>query len=232
MADELPDLSEFDKYLDDEDLEELERSRKGAGSAGKGGGGMNATAGGGGGRDGARRSGARRWLWLLFGAGLGVAGTLFLPDLLRPYLPSGLRPGEDKVAGLVVEKRMEGERLLLTVDTERGASLVTFTRRVPEIDLLVSRGDSVTLGLGAYQPLVEDPTLAGVRKGGGGEMREPAAAPAGGTGGRTEPARPADTGGAGPAGAGEAAPSRGATPEAGAPPETGSPADTSGPSGG
>nr|NIP58051.1 hypothetical protein [Gemmatimonadota bacterium]NIR78439.1 hypothetical protein [Gemmatimonadota bacterium]NIT87049.1 hypothetical protein [Gemmatimonadota bacterium]NIU30887.1 hypothetical protein [Gemmatimonadota bacterium]NIU35651.1 hypothetical protein [Gemmatimonadota bacterium] len=64
--------------------------------------------------------------------------------------------------------------LLLTVDTERGASLVTFTRRIPEIDLLVSVGDSVTLGLGTYAPLVEDPTLAGVRKGDGGQPGEDA----------------------------------------------------------
>ncbi|HSR40872.1 MAG TPA: hypothetical protein VLL48_01840 [Longimicrobiales bacterium] len=160
MADELPDLSKFDKYLDDEDLEKLEGSKKGSASGGKGSA-MTGTTGGGG----SRGSGPRRWLWLLVGVGLGVAGTIFLPDLLRPHLPPALRLGQEEVAGLVMEKRMEGERLLLTVDTERGASLVTFTRRIPEIDLLVSVGDSVTLGLGSYAPLVQDPTLAGVRKG-------------------------------------------------------------------
>jgi len=169
MADDLPDLSKFDKYLDDEDLEKLEGSKKGSGAGGKGSG-VTGTTGGGG----ARGSGPRRWLWLLVGVGLGVAGTIFLPDLLRPHLPPALRLGEQEVAGLVMEKRMEGERLLLTVDTDRGASLVTFTRRIPEIDLLVSVGDSVTLGLGAYAPLVEDPTLAGVRKGKAGRPGEDA----------------------------------------------------------
>lgn len=174
MADELPDLSKFDKYLDDEDLEKVQGSGKKSGSGGKGGG----VTGSGGGA-GSRKGGARRWLWLLIGAALGVAGTIFLPDLLRPHLPPALRLGEEEVAGLVVDKRMEGQRLLLTVDTDRGASLVTFTSRVPEIDLLVAQGDSVTLGLGTYAPLVENPTLAGVRKGPGGEVREPDPTPAG-----------------------------------------------------
>lgn len=42
--------------------------------------------------------------------------------------------------------------------------LATFRRRVPAIDLLVSPGDSLTLGLEAYRPFVEDPELMGVRK--------------------------------------------------------------------
>ncbi|NIP56902.1 MAG: hypothetical protein GWM92_02155, partial [Gemmatimonadetes bacterium] len=36
MADDLPDLSKFDKYLDEEDLEKLEGSKKGSVSGGKG----------------------------------------------------------------------------------------------------------------------------------------------------------------------------------------------------
>lgn len=168
MSDDLPDLSEFDKYLDDEDLEKLERKKKASsGGSSKGGSGS-------GGKGGGATRRPRRLLWLLVGLALGVAGTLFLPDLLRPYLPAALRLGDTHVPGLVVDERREGDRLLLTVDTDRGATLATFTRRVPEIDLLVSQGDSVTLGLGEYEPLVEDPSLVGVRKG-----RAPAVGPPG-----------------------------------------------------
>lgn len=204
MADELPDLSKFDKYLDDEDLEKLEGSGKKSGSGGKGGGVSGSSGGAGSGR-----GGARRWLWLLIGVAVGVAGTLLLPDLVRPHLPPALRLGEEEVAGLVVEKRKEGERLLLTVDTDRGASLVTFTRRVPEIDLLVAQGDSVTLGLGAYAPLVEDPTLAGVRKGRGERARGGRPVPSAGEVDSVEGGSTADTLGESASRAEESAPATG-----------------------
>ncbi len=108
----------------------------------------------------------RRWPWLLAGLILGALGALFLPDLASPYLPSILRTRAVEVRGPVLAKRLEGDRLLLTVNTERGAMLATFHRRVAEIDLLVSESDTVTLGLQAYAPLVEDPSLAAVTKAG------------------------------------------------------------------
>ncbi len=197
MSDDLPDLSKFDKYLDDEDLEEMKREKKAA-SGGSGGG----TPGGGGKKGKSARGRPRRLVWLVAGLVLGVAGTLFLPDLLRPYLPAGLRLGETEVPGLVVEKRREGDRLLLTVDTERGASLATFTRQVSEIDLLVSEGDSVTLGLGEYAPLVDDPSLVGVRKGRGGAAPPP------------ERATPADADTAAGPSTEDTAPAAGASPDA------------------
>lgn len=108
----------------------------------------------------------RRWPWLLAGLILGALGAMFLPDLASPYLPSILRTRAVEVRGPVLAKRLEGDRLLLTVNTERGAMLATFHRRVAEIDLLVSESDTVTLGLQAYAPLVEDPSLAAVTKAG------------------------------------------------------------------
>lgn len=100
----------------------------------------------------------------LFGMVLGVAGALLVPMFLGPYMPTFLRVEEEEVTGVVADKRGDTDRLLLTVRTQRGAVLATFTRRVPEIDLLVSRGDTVVLGLGAYEPFVENPDLRGVRK--------------------------------------------------------------------
>lgn len=127
------------------------------------------TGGGGGSRSGGSgRSGPRRWPWLLVGIVAGVAGTLFLPSLLAPYLPAALQPDRQEVRGLVLEKSREADRLLLTVESERGAMLATFSEQVAELDLLVAQGDSVTLRLGAYRPFVDDPSVMGVRKNAGG----------------------------------------------------------------
>jgi hypothetical protein len=71
----------------------------------------------------------------------------------------------------VLVKRRDGERLLLTVETPRGAVLATFRERVAEIDLLVDEGDSVSLGLGRYRPFVEDPSVEGVHKAASGSGR-------------------------------------------------------------
>ena len=37
-------------------------------------------------------SGKSKWpWWLLTGVALGILGTIFLPDLMRPYLPEMMR---------------------------------------------------------------------------------------------------------------------------------------------
>jgi hypothetical protein len=176
---DIPDIPDI-PGLDDDD----------AGSGGSGGGGS---------RRGSRSGGRgrrRRWPWLVSGLVLGVLGTLFLPGLLRPYLPAALRGRATRVEGLVVEKGKEGSRLLLTVDTEEGAMLATFDHKVPEIDLLVARGDSVTLGVRAYRPFVQEPELLGVKKFPGGAAR---------TGNAGEGAAASGTGGAAAAPAGSVA---------------------------
>ncbi len=61
-------------------------------------------------------------------------------------------------------KRMEEGRLLLTVNARQGAVLATFTERVSEIDLLVDVGDTISLGITAYEPFIDDPAFRGVRK--------------------------------------------------------------------
>lgn len=141
---------------DDYDLPDLDEL---TGSGGGGGEGRGEPRGGG-----SRTGSRRRWPWLLAGLVIGALGALFLPELLAPYLPDALRAGGEELDGPVVAKRVEGDRLLLTVDTERGALLAVIRRRVPEIDLLVEEGDSVTLSVDRYAPLLEDPVLAAVRK--------------------------------------------------------------------
>lgn len=161
---EIPDIP----GLDDEDVSAGGGSggggprRRGLGGSGRGGSG-----GGGGGRR------SRWWLWLVAGLVLGVAGTLFLPSLVAPYLPAVLRPDRQEVRGLVLQKSVEDDRLLLTVESERGSMLATFREQVAELDLLVAEGDSITLGLGEYRPFVDDPSVQGVRRTPGSPARRP-----------------------------------------------------------
>jgi len=123
-----------------------------------------------------------RILALIFLAGLllGVAGTIVVPRVAGPYLPAGFGGPED-VEGRVSGKLREDGRLLLTVETDRGNVLATFTQRVPEIDLLVAVGDTLVMAMPEYSPFVEDPDLAKVASPPGGQP------PAGG------PARPGES---------------------------------------
>lgn len=127
------------------------------------GGGSGASPGhGGSGRSG---GGGRRWLWLLVGVALGVAASILVPRYVAPHLPAALGGGLITVDGEVLDKRRESGRLLLTLDSERGAMLATFRERVSELDLLVGRGDSVTLAMREFRPFVDGPRLVGVKKG-------------------------------------------------------------------
>jgi len=103
---------------------------------------------------------------ILFAVGVAVGLSIpgFLSPSLSPYLPQALQDQTNVVEGAVVRKSREDGRLLLTVSTERGALLSTFTKQIAEIDLLVEEGDSITLGIARYEPFVKDPAVKGVMK--------------------------------------------------------------------
>lgn len=101
---------------------------------------------------------------LLAGIVLGATGAVLAPRLVSPHLPRSGAAGGDSVSGEVVAKSKEADRLLMTVAGDQGAVLVTITKRIKEIDLLVGVGDSVTLLMSAYEPFVKDPRIGGVRK--------------------------------------------------------------------
>ncbi len=101
---------------------------------------------------------------LLAGIVLGATGAVLAPLLVSPLLPGSGAGSGDSVAGEVVAKSREADRILMTVSGEGGAVLLTVTKRIKEIDLLVEVGDSVTLLMSAYEPFVKDPEIGGVRK--------------------------------------------------------------------
>jgi len=125
----------------------------------------------------------RGWLLVLMlfiGVALGASGALLGPRLAGPYLPEAIRGKATILEGEVVRKQREGDRLLLTVVTAEGGILATFRKKVAEVDLLVERGDTLALALRGYEPFVEDPRIARVRKPRPGDRQESGA-----------PARPA-----------------------------------------
>lgn len=103
---------------------------------------------------------------LLVGVVLGVAGTIYGPARIDPYLPKELRLRARVVEGQVVHKQREGNRVLVKIQTDQGVILAVFTKRVAEIDLLVEPGATIALSLPSDQPVVDDPTIERVKRGG------------------------------------------------------------------
>jgi|SRR5512145_2667290 hypothetical protein len=101
---------------------------------------------------------------LLVGAGLGAAGTVYVPPVVDPYLPNELKIRARVVEGQVTSKQREPNRLLVKLQTEQGVVLAAFTKRVAEIDLLVETGDTIVLALRSDQPVVDDPQIERVKR--------------------------------------------------------------------
>lgn len=103
----------------------------------------------------------------IIGLALGIVGVMYGPEYLEPYIPSigdlGGGKGEP-VEGKVVAKLSKADKLLVTVSTPEGASLVTFDRKISEITLLVEEGDYITLKLSRYDPFITNPKIIRVRK--------------------------------------------------------------------
>ncbi len=116
-------------------------------------------------RAGKEASNKNPWLWwLLTGLVLGIVGTIFVPDLVRPFMPAFMRGENVEISGIVEAKSREPDRLLLTIAGSSGAVLVTYTQQIPEMDLLIEPGDSVVLAVREYAPFVEDPSVRRVQK--------------------------------------------------------------------
>ena len=96
----------------------------------------------------------RGWLILIFnlltGVIVGIGATTMGPVLVAPYLPKAISGQGERIHGEVVRKQRDTNRLLVKVGTPQGPMLVTFTRKVAELDLLLEPGDTVTLVTTGY----------------------------------------------------------------------------------
>jgi hypothetical protein len=106
----------------------------------------------------------RGLLVFVIGFVLGVAAVIIARPFLGERLPEAVGGKRQSVAGPVTAKQQQNDRLLLTINTSAGAILGTFTRKVDEINLLVERGDTVTLTVAGYQPFLENPEITRVGK--------------------------------------------------------------------
>lgn len=110
----------------------------------------------------------RGWLiltcTLVTGFILGVGAATMGPALVTPYLPKSMSGQGARIEGEVLRKQREANRLLLKVGTAQGPMLVTFTKKLAELDLLLEPGDTVTLLMPGYATFVEDPTLDRVQR--------------------------------------------------------------------
>jgi hypothetical protein len=93
----------------------------------------------------------------------GAITAVVSPSWWHMLVPDALFPG-GAMESVVLGKSREDSRLLLKLQTEGGVLLATFTQRVEEIDLLVEKGDHVTLRAARYEPFLTDPRLDRVVK--------------------------------------------------------------------
>lgn len=93
----------------------------------------------------------------------GVLAAAVGPSWWQTLVPDALFPG-GSTESVVLGKSLEEGRLLLKLETASGVLLATFTEKVEEIDLLVEKGDHVTLRVAQYQPFLTDPRLERVVK--------------------------------------------------------------------
>lgn len=100
----------------------------------------------------------------LVGLAIGVVGVIVGRPYVGERLPEAVGGKRQTLQGPVTAKRREADRLLLTVSTPSGAILATFKKKLGEIDLLVERGDSVSLAVPGYQPFLQDPEITRVAK--------------------------------------------------------------------
>ncbi len=105
------------------------------------------------------------------GVGLANRG----PALIAPYLPKAVIRPSEHIEGQVVRKQRDGNRLLVKVTTAQGPMLVTFTQKVPDLDVLLDAGETVTLVIAGYATFIDDPILERVKEAAG--TKTPASPP-------------------------------------------------------
>jgi hypothetical protein len=105
-----------------------------------------------------------RMVPFVVGLVLGILGTTFLPDYVRPHLPAWVMGKAVVVKGTVMAKQKKEHALLLTVNTAEGALLATFSKKVDEIGLLVNEKDVLEFTLPMYAPFISDPKIMRILK--------------------------------------------------------------------
>ena len=101
---------------------------------------------------------------LLIGVVTGAMGSRFIVSMADSYIHTRLGVHAHVSDATVTKKQREQDRVLVRVQANDQPVLLTFTKRVAEIDLLVEPGDVITLALPDNQTFVEDPSIERVRR--------------------------------------------------------------------
>ena len=102
----------------------------------------------------------------LIGVAVGIGAANRGPALIAPYLPKAVSGVGGQIEAQVVRKQRDGNRLLVKVTTAQGPMLVTFTQKVPDLDVLLDNGDTLTLVTPGYATFVDDPIVEHVKTAG------------------------------------------------------------------
>ncbi|MFQ5839375.1 MAG: TOBE domain-containing protein [Candidatus Methylomirabilales bacterium] len=104
-------------------------------------------------------------LVFLGGLALGILAGLLAPRYLQPHLPGLALSEMEEVTGEVTREERQGDEYLIVVGTQDGSFLVTFSgEEVEKTDLLIDRGDAVTLGMRRASPFAKNPVVRKVIK--------------------------------------------------------------------
>lgn len=110
------------------------------------------------------------YMILIIGMIAALGLYIFGSEYLKPWIPEAAVESTGLMEGIVTAKIAKPgiggtpDGLLITLNTDQGASLVTFTERVDEVALLVDKGDRVTLAVATYRPFIENPVIKRVEK--------------------------------------------------------------------
>ena len=85
--------------------------------------------------EGAANSSKTSLIMFMVGLVVGIVGAVVVPGVVRPYLPDAIVGANNVVHGVVTGKRAESDRVLVTLPTEAGTVLVTFTKDLPEVEI-------------------------------------------------------------------------------------------------
>lgn len=104
------------------------------------------------------------FLSFVIGLTVGVTVAFKSPNIIYPHLPEAITGKVKTIEGIVLKKELNGQSLLISIDTERGALVATFTRKVRETDLLIDTGNAVHVVINEYEPFIRNPVITRVEK--------------------------------------------------------------------
>lgn len=104
------------------------------------------------------------FLTFFIGLAVGVTVAFKSPNTIYPHLPGAITGKAKTIEGTVLKKELNGQSLLISIDTEKGALVASFSRKVRETDLLVDAGNTIHFVISEYEPFIRNPVITRIEK--------------------------------------------------------------------